>query len=220
MTKAIIQGLFILTLIIGVSIAEALMPLAIPETQAVNRFYTPDGMEGTLTGWQECRAAGLRLEKGRSDRQIMGHCTNGYAVAQSAPVRFSDIRTHDEASACAFSLDFDNKPYRRFLSATISNRDKGVYVARVGLKTANPLNLTDKVSNIIDVWLEPGAKQHRCLGIVFRFETEAEAHRFDTAIASAKIELLGVYGVSDKPAELPEQPSKPSFGKLPDATNA
>ncbi|MFC4348975.1 hypothetical protein ACFO5Q_14065 [Kordiimonas lipolytica] len=219
MTKAILQGLFILTLIIGVSIAEALMPLALPEAQTPNRFYTPDGMEGTLTGWQACRKAGLQLAQGRSDRQIKGHCTNGYAVSQAAQVEFSDIRVHDEFSACAFGTS-EYTPYRRFVSATFRNKDTGVYVARVRLQTVNPSNLADRASNTIDVWLDPGAKSHTCLGIVFEFDTEEEARLFDESAASMQIEPLDVYGVSNNPIERPSLPSKLPFGKLPEESNA
>lgn len=220
MIKAIFQGLFILTLIIGVSIAEAILPLALPEAQSPNRFYHPDGLEGTLAGWQECRAAGLRLAKERGHKQIDGHCTNGYAVAQNASVDFSDIRVHDEASSCAFGTDdYDNTPYQRFLSATVRNGDRAVHVARVRLEAANPTNLADRTTNVIDVWLEPGAKAHRCLGIVFGFETAAAARHFDTMVSHIKIEPLKVYGVSNRPTERPADPGERPFGRLPDETN-
>lgn len=218
MTKAIIQGLFILTLIIGVSVAEALMPLALPEAQAPNRFYTPDGMEGTLTGWQACNAAGLQLAQGRSDRQIKGHCTNGYAVLQAAQIEFSDIRVHDEFSACAFGTD-EYTPYRRFVSATFRNKDTGVYVARVRLTTINPTNMTDRVTNTVDVWLDPGARAHSCLGIVFEFDTAEEARRFDENVANIEIEPLDVFGVSNEPPKRPAPHSKLPFGKLPEETS-
>lgn|GEM_PF-2002669 len=219
MTKAIVQGLLILTLVIGVSIAEALMPLALPEVQAPNRFYNPDGMEGTLTGWQACHMAGKQLAQGRSDRQIKGHCTNGYAVSQLASVEFSDIRIHDKFSACAFGAD-DDAPYRRFLSATFRNKDAGVYIARVRLTAVNPLNVADKATNVVDVWLDPGAKAHRCLGIVFEFDTEEEARHFDEMATNMEIEPLDIYGVSDKPSRKPAPRSKLPFGKLPAETSA
>ncbi len=219
MTKAIIQGLFILTLIIGVSIAEALMPLALPEAQAPNRFFNPDGMEGTLTGWEACHMAGLKLAQGRSDRQIKGHCTNGYAVSQAAAVEFSDIRVHDKFSACAFGSD-EYTPYRRFLSATFRNKDAGIYVARVRLTAINPTNVADKVTNMVDVWLDPGAKAHSCLGIVFEFDTAEEARQFDENAANIAIQPLDVYGVSNKPPRRPAPHSKLPFGKLPEETSA